>query len=542
MSKRHHSLQEDRSVSSSDTEPSPSIQQEKEQSSPSASQDNKMQSVMNSMSTGIIRGRPKLNRSMSQSEPTDRPSTRIRISPAAVSAFEYVYAVEKKPNDALIKVLGQAFGESYARVKVWFQNRRGRDRGSGVDETSGNPRRPSNFPPTVLQTLLSQNPSMNSEFSQELADATRSSDIADTTAQALNAMLTVNSISKYWGNYNHLLSNEIVTAGGDRKTLANLATDPSVTSSPMAKALLERLVELRQGVIDQFVMSDGLLRGALPLRIEQPPDSLDSLRSTFGTPLDTVSASFGPDQVAFGPLVPSIPDVGMSMVNWEIAGYHPYEGPLHHQEPGMDPYLQAQFPYGDVDHPTEDGQYQWEFVNEDYQLRPPSPGSSSPRQVPDESTCPINSMSSTMGMLDVDLSTIPIVTWMLESLLKSIQKAELDPDADMDEIYEAISTIHFPPSDFAQLSYFLGYYDATNLDAEQSNGKRISVRIAPTLEGHAGWYMSGQDFATVLVAPLNEMFLDIIHDSGAHINLVQVYLVYDLGDHVLNLKCIFQAE
>lgn len=480
----------------------------------------------------------------------DKAAGRIRISPTAVAAFEYVYAIERKPNEALIRVLSQSFGETFARVKVWFQNRRGRDtreKGGSSDESGpASAKRPHQLPSSVLQTLLSQqkqqNPNLANELQQSLAASTGSSDLASTTAQALNAMLTVSSISKFWGHHNHLLAGELITQEGERLNLEALKEDERVMGSPLMLALLERVIELRQGVIDQFVMTDNLIREALPLE-KTEADHAESTRAQ--------GILLQPIPLGFASACPGLPEM-----NWETMGYAPFfaHPPSH------------QFPYGDINHGHQQQHLaqHWEFVHEDgsrpSMLRPsaqahlashmmmsrmsPSPPPTStlpaqlaplrPRTPQDNTMSPLNEMDYFLD--DIDPRILPVKSWILENLLKALKKSAstVADGINCDELQETQTTAHFSPADFHRLNTFLSLHESSETDAA------IRVSVASTLEGHAGWLLSGEDFVRVLPVPLDTIFGDLkIEASARFIDIVQVYLLYDLKQHIITIKPVY---
>lgn len=523
--------------------------------------------------TGPIRRIKDKNAADARSNSSIDKGGRVRISPTAVNAFEYVYAIERKPNEALIRVLSQAFGETFARVKVWFQNRRGRDR-TGSSEDGSAQRRPTNLPPAVLQTLLGQQRAQNPnspapELQQSLAASTGSSDLASTTAQALNAMLTVNSISKFWGHHNHLLASELITREGERLALTSLAEDERIAKCPVAAALLERVLELRQGVIDQFVMTDGLIRETISNEPGQPP-------------MDNSVPLLQPHPQLFGSATPGLPEV-----TWESLGYMPFPS---HQNALQVPQHQAhhhgqQFPYGDLN--QMGGQQHWEFINEDssqfnrmaahqaahhiQMLRrntpSPVPQPMYPMvpqpHIPPQQPVPMipqiaqiaqaplqRSRSPTLSAVDMFLSAeteeapaqrIPLAVWILEGLLKSLRTVvagwqRYGPE----ELLEALTTAQMGPPDFHRLCSYLSYHDET-MNPAITQSDRIKVRSAPTQQGYASWYLTGADFIKSVPEPLAEIFGDLSTTDmpkNRRVQLETVYLVYDLKLHIITVRAL----
>lgn len=417
---------------------------------------------------------------------------RVRISSIAVAAFEYVYALEKKPNEALVRVLGQAFGETFLRVKVWFQNRRGRDTKEEGGEPGVPPAYPAHMPPAVLSTLLSRQSRQRPEVAQELQlalqAATGSSDVAATTAQALNAMLTVNSISRFWGHHNHLLSSEVVLPGGEHVSLTALAQDEGVRANALLAAVLDRALELRQGIIDQFVMTDQLIREVLPI-----PPSLDK------------QALLQPHPAAYGEAVPQLPD--NTRMNWEQMGYTD---------------VSSGRAAGDAGGSSE-------------RYTPVAP---MPRPMPRSKAKPRPLAAaedvSQMFMVEVDPNSLPVSARILEDLVRAIHSSQ----PSYDSMQEAVASSPFSPADFHRLISFISLHEDAfhGRPGEQKiAGGAVHFRDTPTLPGFAGWWLGAEDFGRLLPAPLSRLLMGAWAGGS---RVAQVYIIYDVERHILTLRAL----
>lgn len=418
---------------------------------------------------------------------------RVRISSIAVAAFEYVYALEKKPNEALVRVLGQAFGETFLRVKVWFQNRRGRDTKEDGGEPGVPPAYPPHMPPAVLSTLLSRQSRQRPEVAQELQlalqAATGSSDVAATTAQALNAMLTVNSISRFWGHHNHLLSGEVVLPGGEHVSLTALAQDEGVRANALLAAVLDRALELRQGIIDQFVMTDQLIREVLPI-----PPALDK------------QALLQPHPAAYGQAVPHLPD--NTRMNWEQMGYTDVGSGRAAGDAGSSS-SERRTPVAPMPKPI---------------LR----SKAKPRSVAAEEDV------SQMFMVEVDPNSLPVSARILEDLVRAIHSSQ----PSYDSMQEAVASGPFSPADFHRLISFISLHEDAfhGRPGEQKiAGGAVHFRDTPTLPGFAGWWLGAEDFGRLLPVPLTRLLMGAWADGS---RVSQVYVIYDVERHILTLRAL----
>lgn len=162
---------------------------------------------------------------------------------------------------------------------------------------------------------------------------------------------------------------------------------------------------------------------------------------------------------------------------------------------------------------------------------------------------PLNEMDYFLD--DIDPRILPVKSWILENLLKALKKVATSSASgpakiSCDELLEAHTTAHFSPADFHRLTSFLALHESTETDAT------IRVTVASTHEGHAGWLLSGEDFIRVLPVPLDGIFSELTVDgsgngsgngsgsgSGRYIDMAQLYLLYDLKQHIITLKAVF---